>query len=40
VSSVEDIKWALSQSNSKNPVLVVGVYPNGEWTYYVFKIDE
>jgi len=40
VSSVEDIKRALSQSSSKKPVLVEGVYPGGEWTYYVFKMDE
>ena len=40
VSSVEDIKRALSQSSNKKPVLVEGVYPGGEWTYYVFKMDE
>jgi S1-C subfamily serine protease len=40
VSSVEDIKRALSQSSGKKPVLVEGVYPGGEWTYYVFKMDE
>ena len=40
VSSVEDIKRVLSQSSTKKPVLVEGVYPGGEWTYYVFKLDE
>jgi serine protease Do len=40
VSSVEDIKRALSQSSNKKPVLVEGVYPGGEWTYYVFKMEE
>ena len=40
VSSVEDIKRALSQSNNKKPILVEGVYPSGEWTYYVFKMEE
>lgn len=40
VSSVEDIKRALSQSHNNKPVLVEGVYPGGEWTYYVFKLEE
>jgi len=40
VSSVEDIKRVLSQSSSKKPILVEGVYPGGEWTYYVFKLEE
>jgi serine protease Do len=40
VSSVEDIKRVLAQSSSKKPVLVEGVYPGGDWTYYVFKIEE
>lgn len=39
VSSVEDIKRVLSQSNNKKPILVEGVYPGGEWTYYVFKLE-
>jgi len=39
VSSVEDIKRVLSQSSNKKPVLVEGVYPGGEWTYYVFKLE-
>ena len=40
ISSVEDIKRALSQSSNKKPILVEGVYPSGEWTYYVFKLEE
>ena len=40
VSNVEDIKRVLSQSNNKKPILVEGIYPGGEWTYYVFKLDE
>ena len=40
VSSVEDVKRVLSQSSNKKPILVEGVYPGGEWTYYVFKLDE
>jgi len=39
VSSVEEIKRVLSQSSNKKPVLVEGVYPGGEWTYYVFKLE-
>jgi len=40
VSSVEDVKRVLSQSSNKKPILVEGVYPGGEWTYYVFKLEE
>lgn len=40
VSSVENIKRVLSQSSNKKPILVEGVYPGGEWTYYVFKLEE
>lgn len=40
VSSVEDIKRVISQSSNKKPVLIEGVYPGGDWTYYVFKIGE
>ncbi|MCX6239615.1 MAG: Do family serine endopeptidase [Bacteroidia bacterium] len=40
VSSVEDIKRVLSQSSNKKPVLVEGVYPGGDWTYYVFKMED
>jgi serine protease Do len=39
VSSVEDIKRVLAQSSNNKPVLVEGVYPGGEWTYYVFKLQ-
>lgn len=40
VSSVEDVKRVLSQSSNNKPILIEGVYPNGEWTYYVFKLSE
>ena len=40
VSSVEDIKRVLSQASSKKPVLIEGVYPGGDWTYYVFNMEE
>ncbi|HZK95728.1 MAG TPA: PDZ domain-containing protein, partial [Prolixibacteraceae bacterium] len=40
ISSVEDVKRVLSQSSNKKPILVEGVYPGGEWTYYVFKLEE
>ncbi len=40
VSSVEDLKRVLSQSINKKPILIEGVYPGGEWTYYVFKLEE
>ena len=40
VSNVEDIKRVLSQASNKKPILVEGVYPGGEWTYYVFKLEE
>ena len=40
VSSVEDIKRVLSQSSNRKPILVEGLYPNGDWTYYVFKMEE
>ena len=39
VSSVEDIKRVLSQSSNRKPILVEGVYPGGDWTYYVFKLE-
>lgn len=37
VSSKEDIERVFMQSNNKKPVLIEGVYPNGEYTYYVLK---
>lgn len=37
VSSKEDIERVFSQSGSKKPVLIEGVYPNGDYSYYVLK---
>ncbi|HEY3388753.1 MAG TPA: PDZ domain-containing protein, partial [Prolixibacteraceae bacterium] len=37
VSSKEDIERAFMQSNNKKPVLIEGLYPNGEYAYYVLK---
>ena len=37
VSSKEDIERAFMQTNNKKPVLIEGVYPNGEYSYYVLK---
>jgi serine protease Do len=37
VSSKEDIERIFMQSNNKKPILIEGVYPNGEYTYYVIK---
>ena len=37
VSSKEDIDRAFMQSNSKKPILIEGVYPNGEYSYYILK---
>jgi len=37
VSSKEDIERIFSQANNKKPVLIEGVYPNGEYSYYVLK---
>ncbi len=37
VSSKEDVDDILGKSNSKKPVLIEGVYPNGEWAYYIIK---
>ena len=37
VSSKEDIERAFMQSSNKKPVLIEGVYPNGEYSYYVLK---
>ena len=39
ISNVDDIKRVLSLSSNNKPILVEGVYPNGEWTYYVFKLN-
>jgi S1-C subfamily serine protease len=40
VGSVEDIKRIISQSGSKKPILIEGVYPEGKWAYYVFDLNE
>ena len=37
VSSKEDIERVFMQSNNKKPLLIEGVYPNGEYSYYVLK---
>jgi len=37
VSSSDDVDDIISKSSSKKPVLIEGVYPNGEWTYYIIK---
>ena len=37
VSSKEDIERAVMQSNNKKPLLIEGVYPNGDYSYYVLK---
>lgn len=37
VSSKEDIERVFMQSNNKKPVLIEGLYPNGEYSYYVLK---
>jgi serine protease Do len=37
VSSKEDVERAFSKANSKKPILIEGVYPNGEWSYYIVK---
>ena len=40
VANVEDIKRIISQSSSKKPILMEGVYPDGKWAYYVFDLNE
>lgn len=40
VSSKEDIERVLMQSNSKKTVLIEGVYPNGEYAYYILNPAE
>ncbi len=37
VSSKEDIERIFMQSDNKKPILIEGVYPNGEYAYYVLK---
>ncbi len=40
VSSKEDIERIFMQTNNKKPILIEGVYPNGEYSYYVLKPSE
>lgn len=37
VSSKDDIERAVMQSSNKKPLLIEGVYPNGDYSYYVLK---
>jgi serine protease Do len=37
ISSKEDVDRAINSASSKKPILIEGVYPNGEWSYYVLK---
>lgn len=37
VSSPQDVEEIISRSSNKKPVLIEGVYPNGEWKYYIIK---
>ena len=39
VSSVDDVKRAINQTEEGRPILIEGVYPNGEWAYYVFRVE-
>ena len=40
VSSKEDIERVFQQSNDKKPILIEGVYPDGEYAYYLLKPAE
>jgi serine protease Do len=40
VSGKEDIERIFLQSSNKKPMLIEGVYPNGEYSYYVLKPTE
>jgi S1-C subfamily serine protease len=40
VSSKEDVDRAFARASSKKPILIEGVYPNGEWSYYVLKPEQ
>ena len=40
VSSKEDIERVFIQSNNKKPLLIEGLYPNGDYSYYVLKPKE
>ena len=37
VSSKEDIERVFMQANNKKPILIEGLYPNGEYSYYVLR---
>jgi serine protease Do len=37
ISSKEDIDRAFNSASSKKPILIEGIYPNGDWMYYVIK---
>ena len=37
VSSKEDVERVFARASSKKPILIEGLYPNGEWSYYVIK---
>jgi serine protease Do len=40
VSSKEDVDKAFTQASHRKPILIEGVYPNGEWSYYVLKPEQ
>jgi len=37
VSSKEDLERIMMKSENKKPALIEGVYPDGEYSYYVLK---
>jgi len=37
VSSQDEVEAIFNKSSNKKPILIEGVYPNGEWAYYVIK---
>ena len=37
VSSPDEVEAIFNKSSNKKPILIEGVYPNGEWAYYVIK---
>jgi Do/DeqQ family serine protease len=40
IESLDEMKRIISQSSSKKPILIEGVYPDGKWAYYVFNLNE
>jgi serine protease Do len=40
ISSKEDVDRAINGANSKKPILIEGVYPNGDSTYYFLKPEQ